>query len=210
VLLALTIPSRSPADLRGLLAQAVMLFNSFKLPPEWQSQADSRRQAVVQTLETITNRIQSPAQQLEHSLTPWSTYVILPIFALANAGIILNLNTAQNLLNPISLGIILGLVVGKPVGITLLSWLAVRSGLAELPGGIGWSQVFSTSCLAGIGFTMSLFITNAAFTDSELQATAKLAVLVASVLAAVLGTALLFITSPNQVGTTQMETAVTT
>lgn len=205
VLLALTIPSRSPANLRGLVAQAVTVLNGLELPEDWQEAVDSRRQAVIQSLETITDRIQSPAQTLEHNLHPWSTYVILPIFALANAGIALSSDALGNLTEPVSLGILLGLVVGKPVGISVMSWLAVRSGIAEMPGGVGWRQFFGASCLAGIGFTMSLFITNSAFDDVSLQAMAKLSILVASMIAAVLGTTLLLLTSPKHEGTTTMD-----
>jgi NhaA family Na+:H+ antiporter len=207
VLLALTIPSRSPANLRGLVAQAVTVLKGLELPENWQQEIDSRRQAVIQSLETITDRIQSPAQSLEHNLHPWSTYVILPIFALANAGIVLSGDALNNLASPVSLGILFGLVVGKPLGITALSWLAVRIGLAEMPGGVSWGQFFGASCLAGIGFTMSLFITSAAFDDAAIQAIAKLSILVASMIAAGLGTTLLLMTSPKHEGTTAMQPA---
>lgn len=197
VLLALTIPTRSPANTRGLLAQAAAVLDEFELPPEWQSRLNSRRQAIVQTLEEITNRMQSPARRLEHELLPWSTYLILPLFALANAGVELSSDAAANLLRPVSLGIILGLVLGKPAGITFFSWVAVRLGLAQLPAGVSWPQLFSASWLAGIGFTMSLFIANAAFNNPELLAVAKLAIFVASILAGVIGWGLLRWTSPG-------------
>jgi NhaA family Na+:H+ antiporter len=208
VLLALTIPSRSPANLRTLVAQAVTVLSSFELPDTWQEEIDSRRQAATQTLETITDRIQSPAQSLEHNLQPWSTYLILPIFALANAGIVLNSDAFSNLADPVSLGILFGLVVGKPIGITAVSFLAVRSGLAEMPGGVSWAQFFSASCLAGIGFTMSLFITGSAFTDPALQSMAKLSILIASLIAAVLGTGLLILFSPKHEGVTEMSPVI--
>ena len=114
-------------------------------------------------LDTIINRMLSPAERLEHQLTPWSTYLILPIFALANAGVALSGDAFANLADPISLGIILGLVVGKPLGISFFSWLAIRLGWAEMPAGVQWPQFISASFLAGIGFTMSLFISGAAF-----------------------------------------------
>ena len=204
VLLALTIPTRSPANMRGLLAQTVSLLNDFELPPEWRSQVSSRRQAAVQVLETITDRMQSPAQRLERDLSPWATYVILPLFALGNAGVDLRGEGSLNLLDPVALGIILGLVLGKPLGITLFSWLAVKVGLAELPAGVTWRQLFSASWLAGIGFTISLFIANTAYTDPAVIATAKLAILIASVLAAVLGWVLLSVTSPRYDTVTEM------
>jgi len=207
VLLAMTIPTRSPANMRALLAQVVTLLQSFELPVTWREQIDSRRQAAASTLEEITERMQSPAQRLEESLTPWSTYLILPLFALANAGVAIDPDNVSTLTGPVSLGIILGLVVGKPIGITLLSWMAVRLGLAALPGGVGWGQFLGASCLAGIGFTMALFISSAAFTDPAIQETTKLAILAASILAAAIGAALLFLNSPSAESTTSMSPA---
>jgi NhaA family Na+:H+ antiporter len=109
------------------------------------------------------------------------------------------------LFSPIGLGILCGLVLGKPLGISLFSWLAVRLGLAELPTGVGWPQLFSASWLGGIGFTISLFITHAAFADPALQATAKLAILIAALLAAGMGWGLLRLTSPPYDQTTRIE-----
>jgi NhaA family Na+:H+ antiporter len=143
--------------------------------------------------------MQSPAQRLEHNLHPWTTYVILPIFALANAGVTLQFDFS--LFGPVSVGIILGLVVGKPLGISLLTWLAVRLNLAELPRDVSWPQLISTSFLAGIGFTMSLFIASAAFSDAALLAEAKLGILIASVLAGVIGAVLSVVTSPTHAET---------
>ena len=118
----------------------------------------------------------------------------MPIFALANAGIALG--GGADLIDPVSLGIIFGLVVGKPLGITTFSWLAVRLGLAELPPDLNWRQIFSASCLAGIGFTMSLFIANAGFSDPALLTTSKLAILVASLVAGAFGFVLSSQTNP--------------
>jgi NhaA family Na+:H+ antiporter len=183
--------------LRASLAQVISLLQSFELPVKWRDQVDSRRQAAVSTMEEITERMQSPAQRLEESLTPWTTYLILPLFALANAGVAINPDSVGTLTSRLSLGIILGLVVGKPLGIGLISYGAARLGLATLPGGIEWRQFLSAGFLAGIGFTMSLFITNAAFSDPQIQEAAKLAILVASILAAAIGSALLTLTSPS-------------
>jgi len=207
VLLAVTIPTHSPPDTRFMLAQVISVLEAFNLPPEWWTQINSRRQATINTLKTITNRMQTPAQRLESELHPWSTYAILPIFALANAGVTLLGETSIDLFNPVSLGIISGLVVGKPLGLTIFSWIAVRLGLAELPAGVDWRQLFSASWLAGIGFTISLFISGSAFTDPALQATAKLAILIASVIAALMGWFLLTLTSPGFQGSSAMEPA---
>jgi NhaA family Na+:H+ antiporter len=190
-----------------LLAQVVSLLEGFDLPREWRAEPDSQRQATLNTLEVVADRMRSPAQRLEHDLNPWTTYLILPLFALANAGVVLSGEGAgqPSLFDPIGVGILFGLVLGKPLGISLFSWLAVRLGWAELPSGVGWVQLFSASWLAGIGFTISLFITNAAFADPALQATAKLAILIASLLAAGLGWALLRLTSPQYDRVTRME-----
>ncbi len=187
VLLALTIPARTPINIRPLLVQVQSLVDDFELPPQWRAQVDSRRQATIQMLENITDKMQSPSQRLERKMHYWTVFMILPIFALANAGVALDVSAFQNLLSPVSLGIILGLVVGKPLGITLISWLAVKAGVAELPLGVTWRLFFASSFLAGIGFTMSIFIAGAAFTDPGLLASAKLAIFIASITAGLLG-----------------------
>jgi NhaA family Na+:H+ antiporter len=212
VLLALTIPTRSPPNTRALLAQVVTLLEGIDLPPEWRAGPGSHRQATLDTLEVVVDRLRSPAQRLEHDLHPWTTYLILPLFALSNAGVALRgEGTGATgeffLLTPVGLGILFGLVLGKPLGISLFSWLAVRLGWAELPSGVSWTQLFSASWLAGIGFTIALFITNAAFSDPALQTTAKLAILCASLLAAGIGWGLLRLTSPMYNETTRIEAA---
>jgi NhaA family Na+:H+ antiporter len=161
--------------------------------------------AIVQTMEIIIERMQSPAQRLERALAPWSTYLILPIFALANAGVQINADAIRGLLSPIGLGVILGLVIGKPIGIALLSWIALRTGLAEMPGDLHFKQLLSASLLAGMGFTLSLFIANAAFNDTATLAAVKLNILVASILAGVLGTGALLLFSRIPSETTQLE-----
>ena len=124
---------------------------------------------------------------LEHYLHPVQVWLILPLFALANAGVAIGGDLMAVLVNPLALGILVGLVVGKPVGIALLSWLAVKSGRGALPQGVSWAQVFGAGCLAGIGFTMSLFITDLAFDNEALIATAKIGILAASLTSGILG-----------------------
>lgn len=204
VLLAITIPTRRPPNTRPLLAQVKTVVEQFEMASE---EEYIREPALVQTMETILERMQSPAQRLERTLAPWSTYLILPIFALANAGVEINLNAARQLLNPVGLGVILGLVIGKPLGISLLSWIAIRTGLAELPGDLHFKQLVSASLLAGIGFTLSLFIANAAFGDSAMLAAVKLNILVASILAGGLGTVALGLFSRVPSETTKLEPA---
>lgn len=124
---------------------------------------------------------------LEHIFHPIQVWLILPLFALANAGVAIGGDLMAVLANPLALGIIVGLVVGKPVGVAFLSWLAVKSGRGALPEGVTWAQVFGAGCLAGIGFTMSLFISDLAFDNETLIATAKIGILAASLMSGILG-----------------------
>lgn len=130
----------------------------------------------------------SPSHQLEHWLHKPVAFVILPIFALANTGVVIGAGWQQDLLSANSLGIIAGLVLGKPLGITLLSFLAVAIGLCRLPDDVRWRHIVGAGLLGGIGFTMSIFITNLAFADhADLINAAKMAILFASLAAGVLG-----------------------
>ena len=134
---------------------------------------------------------------LEHFLHPIQVWLILPLFALANAGVAIGGDLMAVLVNPLALGIIVGLVVGKPLGIAALSWLAVKSGRGALPEGVTWGQIAGVGCLAGIGFTMSLFITDLAFDNETLIATAKVGILAASLVSGILGYVILSKTLPK-------------
>ena len=125
--------------------------------------------------------------RMEEALHPWVTFFIIPVFALANAGVILGGEFFSAFSNSIALGVALGLLVGKQIGIMLFSWLAVRTGLASLPADVSWPQIYGASLLAAIGFTMSLFIANLAFTDEAFLVLAKVGILSASFLAAIAG-----------------------
>ncbi|MDX1435848.1 MAG: Na+/H+ antiporter NhaA, partial [Anaerolineales bacterium] len=197
VLLALVIPNRSAGDPRVLLAQCTTILNEYDSPGTHPARLSSREQAATQTLEAISESLQSPSQRLEHALNPWSTYLILPIFAFANAGVPLATDIGSMLSNPVSIGILAGLLIGKPLGITLFSWITIRIGLAQLPRAVSFRQLAFASILGGIGFTISLFITNSAFSDPEVVIVAKLAILVASLIAGVVGFALVWFTSPQ-------------
>jgi len=208
ILLALTIPNRNPPDTKALLAQCVSVLNDFNRPRIQGVYEMEKTQVAAQTLETVSERMQSPAQRMENSLLPWTTYLILPIFALANAGLTLNLD--GGLFTPISIGVFLGLVFGKPLGVSLFSWLAVRLRLAELPETVTWRQLVSSSFLTGIGFTMALFIAGAAFNDPDLLDQAKFGIIFASLTAGVIGFVLTMLTSPKYEETTLYETAPAT
>jgi NhaA family Na+:H+ antiporter len=130
--------------------------------------------------------------RMEHAIHPWVAFVVLPIFAFANAGIpIPRVSPAELLGHPLPLGIIVGLFLGKQLGITGFTWLAVRAGLGDLPEGARWRTLWGGSLLAGIGFTMSIFIASLAFSDGDALSLAKIGIIFASVLSAFAGIVIL-------------------
>lgn len=154
------------------------------------------REAELEDIAHAVSRQSAPLYRLEHAIHPWSAYVILPVFAFANAGIQISLSgLGATLTTPLALGIMLGLFLGKQVGITGAAWLAVRLGAGSLPEGARWSQIWGGAALAGIGFTMSIFIAALAFPDSDTLQVAKLAVVVGSLASAAAGVILLSIVS---------------
>lgn len=199
VLLALTIPAKVRVRAEAFMAQCIAVLGGVETEEiqlgEQDLQENDRRQAAAHTLEAIAERMQSPAQRMEHSLAPWASYLVLPIFALANAGVSLGGDLGSMLGTRLSLGIILGLVLGKSIGITAFTWLAVKLRIAEMPRRVEWPQLFSATWLAGIGFTMSLFIAGSAFEPGPLLDTAKLSILVASVLSGTIGFTAMVLTS---------------
>ncbi|MEX2203173.1 MAG: Na+/H+ antiporter NhaA [Actinomycetota bacterium] len=148
--------------------------------PQWLRLAMLSREAV------------SPLARAEAALHPWTSYAVIPLFALANAGVRLSAEALRDAMtSPVSLGVVLGLVAGKILGITLASALAVRTGLGRLPSGCGWRHVVGLSAVAGVGFTVSLFIAELAFGDPALAAEAKVGIFAASLVAGVIGFAVL-------------------
>lgn len=139
----------------------------------------------------------SPLHKLEHGLAPWVAFAVVPVFGFANAGVSLAGVGPEDLLNPIPLGVLGGLFIGKQIGIFGFCWVAVRAGLAELPAHASWPQLYGVALLCGIGFTMSLFIGLLAFTDPGLQDAVKIGVLAGSLVAGLAGWALLRIAKPQ-------------
>ena len=145
---------------------------------------------VLQTLKkmkTLSFQAANPLQLKEEALHPISTLFIVPFFALGNAGIIIDSTMLDQLTNPIVLGISAGLVLGKPIGIFIFTKLLTLLNWGHLPAGVTWTHVIGVGFLAGMGFTMSLFITDLAFKDPELQIIAKVSVLIASVVSGAIG-----------------------
>ena len=195
VLIALTIPARNRIDAPTFRAQASDLVRHFDADAGQSDTTpmltDERQQSAVIELEALCEAVQAPLQKLEHALHPWVQLGVMPIFALANAGVALAPGALGGETAAVALGIVLGLVVGKPVGILLASWLAIRIGVATLPHGVSWQHMVGVGVLAGIGFTMSLFIAQLGFRDAAVLDAAKLAILLASLLAGTAGMLLL-------------------
>lgn len=193
VLLAATIPARARIDFREFLVRAEGLLARLGDAPESRpgDLASPDQMGALHSLEDACERAATPLQRIEHALHPWVTFVIMPLFALCNAGISFAA-IAGGLGSPrVTIGVVLGLLFGKPVGIVLFSWLAVRVGLAAMPQRVTLAQLQGAGFLCGVGFTMSLFVANLAFGELETLASAKLGILVGSALAALVGSALL-------------------
>ena len=185
VLLALTVPATSFIEPGAFLERSRYVLDRFEKAGEKGEHvlANEERQAALHALNHAAYKLEPPLHELEHALHPWVAFAIMPLFALANAGVPLGGGIADALTDRVALGILVGLVVG----IILFAWLAVSSGLSDLPRGIGWRHVYGAGWLAGIGFTMSLFITDLAFSDGSLVEAAKLGVLGASLISGVVG-----------------------
>jgi NhaA family Na+:H+ antiporter len=212
ILLALTIPARSRVRAQAFLAQCTAILSGVDRGDGDEELVDTtdRQQTAAHTLERIAERMQTPAQRMEHTLTPWATFVVLPIFALANAGVQITGDIPTIVRRPIFLGIFFGLIVGKTIGITLFSWLAVKLGFALMPERVKWPQLISATTLGGIGFTMSLFIASSAFLPGELLSVAKVSIMIASVVAGALGYTFLVFTSRERDRMTELSTAPST
>jgi NhaA family Na+:H+ antiporter len=182
VLMALAVPLRhqlSPQQLQQELRPLTTRGGDFE-----------QVEVVIEHLEGVLERAHSPLHNIEHALAPFTAFVIMPVFAFFNAGLALGGSETQ-LLSAVSIGAFAGLLLGKPVGIAGFVAVAVRTGLTRLPAGTSWQGLIGVALLAGIGFTMSLFIASLAFPDPAMLAQAKIGVLCASVIAALAGLAFL-------------------
>jgi NhaA family Na+:H+ antiporter len=190
VLIGMTIPVRPGKNEEKFLSEADELLTSYRaMGASTGPFLHEEKLGVLLALEHACHDALSPLQRMEHEMHHWVILGVMPIFALANAGISLDVDQLGTAISsPVTIGIALGLLVGKPLGITLCAWLAVRLGIATLPRGIRWRQIAGVGLLGGIGFTMSLFITNLAYLDApELIDTAKTGIFAASLVAGSLG-----------------------
>ena len=190
VLLATVIPTRPPPDYRALVAQADAIL-SVEARHGGEQFRHGPSDPALRELDAIHDRLESPADRLLRHVAPRSSFLVLPVFALANAGVVISAEVLGGH-GALMAAIFCGLTIGKPVGFILASWLAVKFGLAEKPAAYSWRQLAGAGALAGIGFTMSLFIAGQAFPVAQDFAAAKIAVFAASVVSAIAGVAVLF------------------
>ncbi|GAA1837002.1 hypothetical protein GCM10009836_14480 [Pseudonocardia ailaonensis] len=167
------------APRRQDMKRALVVGKSFLLDPT-PERALAAQSAVVEAV--------SPNERLQLKIQPWSSYVIVPLFVLANAGVVLSSDTlAAAFSSPLTWGIIAGLVLGKPIGVTIGTWVALRTGIGRVPDTLRWGQLFGGAGLSGIGFTVALFVTELALDDELLVSEAKIGILTGSILAALVG-----------------------
>ncbi len=193
VLLAMTIPTRVHLVPKEFSEEANSALQEFDKASDSKDRTlmNEDQQAAVHVLEEACEKAQMPLQRIEHGLQPFVSFCIMPVFALANAGVAFRADSISAFSDPVGLGILFGLLVGKPLGVVLAAWLAVKAGIASLPARVGWRQMTGVGVLAGIGFTMSLFITELAFKDVQHVETAKMGILAASLVAGTCGFLLL-------------------
>ena len=189
VLLAFTIPVSSRINTKKFKTETENLLKDFDNAGEHGEDVltNSQRLSIVDQIENNCEKILTPLQRFEHGLHPWVSFFIMPVFALANAGVAVSDELGSALTHPVSIGIVLGLFLGKQIGIFSFSYLAVKLKLASEPEGVSWKKIYAASVLAGIGFTMSLFIANLAFNSPELLNISKVGILAGSLLSGIVG-----------------------
>jgi Na+:H+ antiporter, NhaA family len=189
VLLAFTIPVSSRINTIKFKDEIESLVKDFNNTGEHGEDVltNSERMSIVDKIENNCEKILTPLQRFEHGLHPWVSFFIMPVFALANAGVTIGSGLSSAITNPVSIGIILGLFLGKQIGIFSFSYIAVKLKLASVPEGVSWKKIYAASVLAGIGFTMSLFIANLAFNSPELLNISKVGILTGSLLSGIVG-----------------------
>jgi NhaA family Na+:H+ antiporter len=186
VLLAVATPTRPPANLRALMAQAETLIQDEIQHGGEEVLRHGPSEPALRALDAIHDRIESPADKLLRTIEPWSSYLVLPVFALANAGVVLSRDVIAGH-GRLMTAVVAGLVVGKPLGIVAGAIAAVRLRLGVKPAAYSWRQLVGAAILGGVGFTMSLFIAGQAFPAPADFAAAKIAIFTASAIAAIAG-----------------------
>lgn len=188
VVLAFFIPSQRAIDEATFLEKARSMLDLFASEgPMPGAMPSATQRHAIQSLEVLSRAAEAPLARLETSLHSWAAFLIIPVFAFANAGVTVEAGMSGLFRDSVMLGVAVGLFVGKPIGVLTFTWLAARSGIGELPEGVRWIHIAGAAALCGVGFTMSLFIGGLAFELPQNLAHAKVGILLGSGLSAVLG-----------------------
>jgi len=191
VIVSLFVPARGRYDTDNFLQNVKKITEKFECEEQscgYSILLNQEHLYAVQALELACHDVETPLQRLMHALHPWVAFLILPLFAMGNTGLIFRgIVFSEMVSNPVVIGVIFGLVVGKPIGIMIFSYLSVKTGLASLPQEVRWSHIFGGAMLGGIGFTMSLFLSELSFVDPQILDYARIAILAGSILSAIFG-----------------------
>jgi Na+:H+ antiporter, NhaA family len=187
ILLAFTIPARSFLEKDDFLAESRTLLDKLQVAEPNSFEEHS----IIHTLEEDLELVQSPLHRIEQRLQPWVSFLVVPLFALANAGVNVRANLQGAFTHHLTWGVFFGLVVGKPLGVFIFSYLAIKLKIAAELENVSWTQVLGAGCLCGIGFTMSLFVSTLAFDDEAVLSISKIGILLASIVSGIAGTILL-------------------
>lgn len=194
VLAAFTIPANVKIDEIGFTKKMTIYLEKFKdADPNDAPTVTAKQLHLLEDMRTLSKLAMTPLQRLEHSLHPFVTFIVMPIFALANAGVTLTSDSASTSTSFVIIGIVVGLLVGKFIGIVGVSGLLIKLKIADLPNGMNFKHLIGAGFLASIGFTMSLFVANLAFKNNELIQQAKIGILIASLIGGIIGFIFLYL-----------------
>jgi Na+:H+ antiporter, NhaA family len=192
VLVAFTIPARTRVN-ESLYSRCIgyLIYKFKNFNPIDGPLITQHHHRIIEKIKVVSREAQTPLQKIEGALHPIVAFVVIPVFALANAGVGIGENFFADLINPVSIGVFLGLTVGKLVGVMSFTWLIVKAKITNLPKGMNWMHIAGIASLSGVGFTMSIFITTLAFYDPFLVDQAKYGILIASFISGLMGVIML-------------------
>jgi Na+:H+ antiporter, NhaA family len=201
VLVAFMIPARTKINEQEFVNCLTVYAKDFERAiPQDGSLTTSEQHHTIEQIKQLCLDAETPLQKIEYALHPWVAFVIMPLFALANAGMVINSNFFSSIVNPVSIGVTSGLLIGKFTGVLLFTWLMVKFKIAALPMQANWRHITGVAMLAGVGFTMSLFITGLAFNNPEMIDQSKYGILISSIIAGTAGILILKGSSKSQRG----------
>lgn len=197
VLLALLIPAHSKIKTKEFIDQKQFLLEKLKPSINKKALSHEKYQEIMKQLNELNKHFETPMHRLSRLLLPLVTFIIVPVFALGNAGINISGNISSAMTSRVLIGVMIGLIIGKQIGITLFSWLAIKGGFGSLPKNVEFKHIYGASWLCGIGFTVAIFIANISFANETLVTQAKMGILFASVIAGAGGYLILRLTSKS-------------